>query len=85
MNKVLFLSYDGLLDPLGKSQIIPYIKNISKHQREVHIISFEKGFRIKNKKKINFKKKIIFWYDLTFSSNFGLFSKIYDVLKLFAY
>ena len=83
MNKVLFLSYDGLLDPLGKSQIVPYIKNISKHQREVHIISFEKGFRIKNKKKINFKEKNIFWYDLTFSSNFGLFSKIYDVLKLF--
>ena len=81
MNKVLFLSYDGLLDPLGKSQVVPYIKNISKHQQEVHIISFEKEFRIKNK--TNFKEKNIFWYDLTFSSNFGLLSKVWDVIKMF--
>ena len=38
----LYISYDGLTDPLGASQIIPYIKGISKHQDKVFVLSFEK-------------------------------------------
>ena len=39
--KVLYLSYDGIRDPLGQSQILPYLKKI-KSEVEYHIISFEK-------------------------------------------
>lgn len=41
MARVLFLSYDGLTDPLGRSQIIPYFLGLSR-QHAIHIVSFEK-------------------------------------------
>ncbi len=28
--KVLYLSYDGMTDPLGQSQVIPYLVGLSK-------------------------------------------------------
>ena len=40
--KVLFLSYDGLRDPLGQSQVLPYLRIISKYVKHLHVISFEK-------------------------------------------
>ena len=49
MNKTLYLSYDGLTDPLGQSQILPYLKELSINT-EIHIISSEK--------KENFKKYV---------------------------
>ena len=44
----LFLTYDGLLDPLGRSQIIPYLKSIANNERIIKVISFE------NQKILNF-------------------------------
>lgn len=43
--KVLYLSYDGLTDPLGQSQILPYILELSKRGFHYDIISFEKPER----------------------------------------
>ena len=40
---VVFLTYDGLLDPLGGSQILPYLIGISNHTNAVHVLSFEKA------------------------------------------
>ena len=39
--KILYLTFDGLSDPLGRSQIFPLINNLSK-KYEFNIISFEK-------------------------------------------
>ena len=39
--KLLYLSYDSLLENLSKSQIIPYIKEFSNNY-QIHILSFEK-------------------------------------------
>ncbi len=41
--KVLYLSYDGLTDPLGQSQILPYLKGLCHAGYQFHIISFEKA------------------------------------------
>lgn len=48
--KVLFLTFDGLTDPLGQSQIIPYMAGLSKKGHAITILSVEKkdNFR-KNK------------------------------------
>lgn len=44
MNKrVLYLSYDGLTDPLGQSQILPYLEGLSDKGHHITIISFEKS------------------------------------------
>ena len=41
--KVVFLSYDGLTDPLGQSQILPYLFGISSNKNyKITIVSFEK-------------------------------------------
>lgn len=40
--RVLYLSYDGLTDPLGQSQILPYLKGLAKRGHRIDIISFEK-------------------------------------------
>jgi len=42
---VLFLSYDGMTDPLGQSQVIPYLAGLSKAGYAIHLISFEKKER----------------------------------------
>lgn len=42
MGKILYISYDGMLEPLGQSQVLAYIKRLaSKHI--IHLISFEKA------------------------------------------
>ena len=40
--KILFCTYDGLLDPLGQSQILPYVRIFKTFLSYVHILSFEK-------------------------------------------
>lgn len=45
--KVLYLSYDGLTDPLGQSQILPYLQGLAAQGHEIHVIAFEKPNRFK--------------------------------------
>jgi len=78
----LYLTYDGLHDPLGQSQIIPYLKIISKKVSKLYVISFEK------KKKINkniYIRENIFLIKLKFSDSFGKLGKILDMLKIYFY
>lgn len=42
MINILYLSYDGLTDPLGQSQVLPYITGLSGLGYRFTIISFEK-------------------------------------------
>ncbi|MEX2379950.1 MAG: glycosyltransferase [Vicingaceae bacterium] len=45
--KVLYITYDGLTDPLGQSQILPYLKGLAAKGREIQIISAEKADRFR--------------------------------------
>jgi len=45
--KVLYLTYDGLSDPLGQSQILPYLTGLASLGHEIHIVSFEKPQQFK--------------------------------------
>ncbi|MCB0801790.1 MAG: glycosyltransferase [Flavobacteriales bacterium] len=42
LKKSLFISYDGLTDPLGQSQILPYYVGLSKLGHQITILSCEK-------------------------------------------
>ena len=42
----LYLSYDGISDPLGQSQVLPYLKGLARLGHKIHLISFEKNFQI---------------------------------------
>lgn len=39
---VLYISYDGMLEPLGQSQVLAYLKRLAVGRR-IHLISFEKA------------------------------------------
>ena len=52
MAKALYFSYDGLLDPLGQSQIVPYVSMISAAGHSLTIVSYEKVERTKKQIKL---------------------------------
>lgn len=39
---VLYISYDGMMEPLGQSQVLAYLRKLAK-DRKIHLISFEKA------------------------------------------
>jgi hypothetical protein len=39
---VLFISYNGMLDPLGQTQVIPYLRELAKRGVRYTLLSFEK-------------------------------------------
>tara|TARA_Y100000590_G_scaffold456771_1_gene608043 strand:- start:5222 stop:6460 length:1239 start_codon:yes stop_codon:yes gene_type:complete len=83
----LYITYDGLTDPLGKSQIIPYLISISEHPRKLIVLSFEKQNKFSDIQLINKKlvSKNIKWINLNFSHRLKIFSKLIDLFKFFFY
>ena len=86
MNKILYISYDGLTDPLGQSQILAYLSKIANDNVQIDIVSFDK--------KINFnanhatiedciKNININWYPLFYSKYPPIFSTLWDISKGF--
>jgi len=45
-HNILYLTYDGLADPLGQSQILPYLEGLAEKGYEITVISFEKGTKL---------------------------------------
>ena len=83
---VLYITYDGLLDPLGSSQILPYVKGISKHQDEVVIVSFEKSERFLYGKAgllSDLKDYSIKWKPLPFTKGLGFIGKSWDLCRMY--
>lgn len=46
MARSVFVTYNGLLDPLGQSQVLPYLEGLSTSY-EMAIVSFERAARLK--------------------------------------
>ena len=81
--KLLYLSYDGILEPLGQSQILSYLEKLSRSY-EIYLISFEKKKDLQNiesysliKKKIN--NSNIRWYKFTYHKYPLLISTLFDI------
>ena len=81
INKYCFyISYDGLLDPLGSSQILPYLEGLSDAGFKFIVLSFEKTDR-KEKLVDDLNKRLesknIIWIYLPFKKQFfGYFRRI---------
>ena len=41
--RVLYISYNGMLDPLGQSQVIPYLRELAKQGVKFTLLSFERN------------------------------------------
>lgn len=83
---VLYLSYDGLTDPLGQSQILPYLEGLSDKGYSFHIFSFEKSARFKDLKIIIERRcleKNIVWHPMTYTKKPPILSTLHDLRKLY--
>src|SRR5688500_3495796 len=49
---ILYLSYDGMTDPLGQSQVLPYLGGLAKAGHRIALVSFEKPDRFKSTRQI---------------------------------
>lgn len=82
----LFISVDGLSDPLGQSQIIPYLKIISKKNENLYIYSMEKKknfFKNHTKVKQFLSESNIHWKFSYYLIGMGKFGNILNYLNLF--
>ena len=84
--RVLFISYDGLTDPLGRSQILPYFVGLSSLAYKIHILSFEKANRFEQDKDEILaitKANNIEWHPLRYTSKPPIFSTLYDLYQMY--
>ena len=82
---ILYITYDGLTDPLGQSQILPYIYRLCDKGFKFSIISFEKKDRLeKYGKELNKKlsERNISWLYGKFRSGIPGFSKMADLNEM---
>ena len=83
--KVLFIAYDGLTDPLGQSQVLPYVIGLSKKGYKFSILSTEKRQNYSlHKEKVNalLEEHRIRWEHVFFSNKPPIISTLYNLLKL---
>lgn len=83
--KVLYISYDGMTDPLGQSQVLPYLSKLSKEGFDFHLISFEKEIPYeKNQAHIQeiCDSHNITWHPLKYTKKPPVFSTVWDIYKL---
>jgi glycosyltransferase involved in cell wall biosynthesis len=87
IRSALFITYDGLLDPLGGSQILPYLKAIANDRRTIHILSFEKKARFETDSasmRAELDRAGIRWTPLSYTSGWGKLSKLWDLSRMYA-
>jgi glycosyltransferase involved in cell wall biosynthesis len=80
---VLYLSYDGLSDHIGQSQVLPYLRSCHAHGIPFHLVTFEKKG---NTEKITRIQKVldeegIVWHRLQFTEGRGLHNKLWDFMR----
>ena len=79
--KILFISYDGLTDPLGQSQIIPYLAGLTKYNYAFTILSCDKPALFKKNKE--YVEKLIApypikWASVPYHKDPPVFSSVFD-------
>ena len=82
---ILYISYDGVLEPLGQSQVLAYLKKLAPNHR-VYLISFEKpgiwrDEAVRERMRESVKKTGITWYPLRYHKNPSASATAYDIFQ----
>ena len=82
---VLYISYDGILEPLGQSQVLSYLEGLT-NERVIHLISFEKPADKKNqclysKVSQRIEKANIQWHPLTYHKQPTAIATLWDIFR----
>ena len=82
---ILFISYDGMTDPLGQSQVLPYLQGLSQHGYKIFLISCEKKEAFQQNKE-SIQKLVtannITWVPVAYTKNPPVVSTMLDVFKI---
>src|SRR5712692_7296807 len=85
--RVLYISYNGMLDPLGQSQVLPYLRELSKLGVRFTLLSFERpaafdseGATKRDELREHLAAEGIDWHALRYHQTPSLPATTYDVL-----
>jgi glycosyltransferase involved in cell wall biosynthesis len=82
--KCLYITFNGLLDPLGQSQVLPYIEGLAKENLQFYAISLEKSSDRQKTRELRgrLRKNGISWYRLKYYKHYSFLIAL-NVLKCF--
>ncbi|HEV8370379.1 MAG TPA: glycosyltransferase [Pyrinomonadaceae bacterium] len=90
--RVLFISYNGMHEPLGQTQVIPYVSALAKKGVHVTLLSFEKVAAFlpeATERGVQLKQKLaaqgIDWYWLRYHQRPSVPATVYDVIAGISY
>src|SRR5215211_43888 len=85
--RVLFISYNGMLEPLGQSQVIPYLRELAKRGVRFTLLSFERakafepeGISQCEQLQDKLKAQGIEWHRLRYQQRPRIPATMYDVM-----
>lgn len=86
--RVLFISYNGMLDPLGQSQVIPYLRELAGRGVRFTLLSFERAAALESGDSARCEKltnqlasQNIEWHWLRYHKKPSLPATAYDVIR----
>lgn len=87
MARVLYLTHTGMAEPLGQSQVLGYLKPLSK-KHDIHLVSFEKPNDFYDKEKLSKIRELctehgIAWTPRKFRQSPRYFSSVLNVFDLY--
>ncbi len=82
--KVLYITYDGILEPLGESQVLAYQERLSK-DHDIFLLSYEKPVDLLNSKEFDrierrIKAAGIQWFRLRYHKAPSSLATLFDIL-----
>jgi glycosyltransferase involved in cell wall biosynthesis len=83
--RVLYLSYDGMTDPLGQSQVLPYLNGMGQEGYQFTLLSCEKQERFtKHRDRLQAitKESHIEWHPLPYTKTPPILSTIADLRRM---
>lgn len=83
---VVYLSHDGMLEPLGASQVLPYVTGLAEHGFKMQIVSFEKPGDLKPpQRQLALRQELgqrgVAWHPLPYRSRPQLLAQAMDVVR----
>ncbi len=79
---ILYITYDGLTDFLGQSQVLPYMLGLEEKGYRFSILSFEKPEKFDSNKQLIkglIANKNIQWYPHTYHKRFSILATLWDL------
>src|SRR5690606_15899565 len=83
--KVLYLSYDGMTDPLGQAQVVPYLAGLAARGYQISLVSCEKPERFADGEPATrraLSNAGIHWHPIPYTKRPPVASTVWDLAML---